>query len=29
LNKTQIEYLNQLQQLLTMQVELESVLEVK
>jgi len=29
LNKTQIEYLNQLQQLLTMQVELERILEVK
>lgn len=29
LNKTQIEYLNQLQQLLTMQVELEGILEVK
>ena len=29
LNKTQIEYLNQLQQLVTMQVELERVLEVK
>jgi outer membrane protein TolC len=29
LNKTQLEYLNQLQQLLTMQVELERVLEVK
>ncbi len=29
LNKTQIEYLNQLQQLLTMQVNLERILEVK
>ena len=29
LNKTQIEYVNQLQQLLTMQVELERILEVK
>jgi outer membrane protein TolC len=29
LNKTQIEYLNQLQQLLTMQVELERILEIK
>lgn len=29
LNKTQVEYLNQLQQLLTMQVELERILEVK
>jgi len=29
LNKTQLEYLNQLQQLLTMQVELERMLEVK
>lgn len=29
LNKTQIEYLTQLQQLLTMQVELERILEVK
>ncbi len=29
LNKTQLEYLNQLQQLLTMQVELERILEVK
>jgi outer membrane protein TolC len=29
LNKTQIEYLNQLQQLLTMQVELERILEFK
>jgi outer membrane protein TolC len=29
LNKTQIEYLNQLQQLLTMQVELERILDVK
>lgn len=29
LNKTQIEYLNQLQQLLNMQVELERILEVK
>jgi outer membrane protein TolC len=29
LNKTEIEYLNQLQQLLTMQVELERILEVK
>ena len=29
LNKTQIEYLNQLQQLLTMQVELERILEMK
>ncbi|MEJ7680326.1 MAG: TolC family protein [Segetibacter sp.] len=29
LNKTQLEYLNQLQQLLTMQVELERILEIK
>jgi outer membrane protein TolC len=29
LNKTQVEFLNQLQQLLTMQVELERILEVK
>ena len=29
LNKTQIEYLNQLQQLMTMQVELERILEVE
>ena len=29
LNKTQIEYLNQLQQLLTMQIELERILEIK
>ena len=29
LNMTQLEYLNQLQQLLTMQVELERILETK
>ena len=29
LNKTQVEYLNQLQQLLNIQVELERILEIK